>query len=90
MRTAEERFMALEVESAEHRVTIHSLEQSIGEFRAEVSRRFDAVEDRLEGRFEVLGGKIDALGKEMSVQFRWTIGLLFSALVAVVLALVRG
>jgi len=69
---------------------VHSLEQSIGEFRAEVNRRFDAVEGRFEGRFDGLDAKIDALGKEMSVQFRWIVGLLFSALVAVVLALARG
>ena len=107
MRTAEERFVALEVESAEQRVMVHRLEQSIGDFRAEmnrrfshvdqrfdqVDRRFDAVDRRflgIEGRLSALDQKFDALGKEMSVQFRWVVGLLFSALLAVVLALARG
>ena len=79
MRAAEDRFVALEVESAEQRVMVHSLEQSIGDLRAEMNRRFDAMDARF-----------DALGKEMSVQFRWLMGLLFSALLAVVLALARG
>ena len=100
MRTAEEGFVALEVESAEQRVMVHSLEQSLGEFRVEVNRRFDAMDrrfdavdqrfDAMDRRFDTMDRRFDALGKEMSVQFRWVVGLLFSALIAVVVALARG
>ena len=93
MRTAEERFLALEVESAEQRVMVHSLEQSLGEFRVDVNRRFDAVDQRFDAmdrRFDAMDRRFDALGKEMSVQFRWIVGLLFSVLIVVVVALARG
>ena len=78
MQTVEERVLRMETEVTGLDRRVGRLEDAVKEFRSEMNGRLLA----LEGRLTSIEGKMDR-------QFHWLVGLLFSALIAVVIALVR-
>jgi hypothetical protein len=98
----EERLAQLEGRVGEHsqmfidfRVTLRQFEQRVDTRFTAVDARFAAIDarfDSLERRFDALGGKVEAgfdgLRREMTGQFRWTVGVLVTGLVAVVAAVI--
>jgi hypothetical protein len=74
----EERVVRVETEVVGIDRRLGRLEAAVSEFRGDMNGRLLS----LEGRLTSLDGKMDR-------QFHWLVGLMFSALVAVVIALVR-
>jgi hypothetical protein len=61
---------------------VKDVRADVKEFRLDMNGRLVSFESKLDGRLLSLESKMDR-------QFHWLVGLMFSALVAVVIALVR-
>ena len=89
METVEERVVRVETEvlGLDRRLgrleqIVEDLRLEVRDFRSEMNGRLISLESKMDGRLVSLEGKLDR-------QFHWLVGLMFSALVAVVIALVR-
>ena len=65
------------------------LDQKVDQTRLGLEQRIDQMRLTFDGRFAELGGEIRGLRRDGVVQFRWTIGLMFGGLVALVGAFMR-
>ena len=83
--------------------TLADLHSAISEFRAEMNRRFGELQtdmnrrfnevDRRFGqvdqRFEEMDRRIEVLDQRMERHFMWMVGIQFSVLIAVIVALIQ-
>ena len=65
---------------------INDLIAIVGDLRADMNRRFDAV-DR---KFDEVYGKIDGVRDDAHREFRWVVGIQLTTMAAVIAALVSA
>jgi hypothetical protein len=71
---------------------IDDLISVIREMRADMNRRFDAVDRRFEAvdrRFEAVDARFDSIHREMHLNFRWIVGIQLTTMAAIVAALIQ-
>ena len=92
--TLENRVTVVEQKVAENEKGIARVWDAIVELRASMDRRFEAMEQRLDRRFEAMDLRFDAMEQRFDQRFRWLIGIVAMSLVAMLTivgaALFRG
>lgn len=89
MATLEERVAYLEGQTAEHTSAISEVRLDVRDLRAEMNRRFDHIDGKLEGKFDHLDNRFDRLETRFDTRFTWMIGFQFATLMAVIAALLN-
>jgi hypothetical protein len=88
------RLKVVEERMADHQQRFGDVTQALRQFEsrvdarfASVDMRFVALEQRVDAGFAGVHHRFDALGREMATQFRWTVGLMLTGVLAIVAAL---
>jgi hypothetical protein len=89
MPIAEERLASLEARMDR----INDLIAMVADLRADMNRRFDAVDRKFEAidrKFEAVDGKIESVRSDAHREFRWVVGIQLTTMAAVMAALVSA
>jgi archaellum component FlaC len=96
MPIAEERLASLEARMDR----INDLIAMVADLRADMNRRFDAVDRKFEAidrkfeaidrKFEAVDGKIESVRSDAHREFRWVVGIQLTTMAAVIAALISA
>ena len=85
MPTVEERITAVEGKID----AIADLKAMLGELRFDMNRQFSEVRTDMDRRFSEVNRRVETLDQRMERHFMWMVGIQFSVLIAVIVALLR-
>ena len=84
MLSIEQRVRIVGERMSDHNQLFTDLRHGLRQFEERVDRRFEQVDTRL----TALGAEMTSLRRDMGTQFRWTAGILFTGLIAIIGAII--